>query len=216
MREYRGFLVTTLTRALLPTLWLVLGAAAWSQETTDQRTITATYDGADIRQIISAVAVITGKKFIIHPDVDAQVTMDISTSVSVSAFYDIFLSILQTHGYEAVSREDVVHVVPVGTEPGAGSAPPEPRDTAKYIADSIRPTPYFVDGQMRGIRVYPGSNRVTFDAFGFEPGDLIIDYDGLPLADSRALLNFLNSLEASTIGYVTLDRNGDFTVIQMP
>ena len=46
------------------------------------------------------------------------------------------------------------------------------------LADVIRPTPYFVNGQQQGYRVYPGRNRDQFTALGLRPGDLIKDIDG--------------------------------------
>ena len=63
--------------------------------------------------------------------------------------------------------------------------------------------------------VYPRSNRSAFDALGFTVGDLIIGFDGLFLADAGLANIFLCSLEASTVGYVTLIRDGESKVIQM-
>jgi len=37
------------------------------------------------------------------------------------------------------------------------------------LSDIIRPTPYFVDGQQQGYRVYPGRDRAQFSALGLRP-----------------------------------------------
>lgn len=81
---------------------------AWSQ----QATITPNYKDADIRQIIEAVGAVTHKNFIIDPQVNAKVTMLSSTPMTPEAFYEAFLSILQVHGYVAVTSGDVVKIIP--------------------------------------------------------------------------------------------------------
>ncbi|HWM27369.1 MAG TPA: secretin N-terminal domain-containing protein, partial [Woeseiaceae bacterium] len=77
-----------------------------------QSTITPNYKDADIRQIVEAVGAVTGKNFILDPRVNAKVTMLSSTPMSADAFYAAFLSILEVHGYVAVTTGDVVKVIP--------------------------------------------------------------------------------------------------------
>jgi general secretion pathway protein D len=84
---------------------------AWSQQTT----ITPNYKEADIRQIIEAVGEVTQKNFIIDPRVNAKVTMLSSTPMTPDAFYEAFLSILQVHGYVAVTSGDLIKIVPDAT-----------------------------------------------------------------------------------------------------
>jgi general secretion pathway protein C len=50
------------------------------------------------------------------------------------------------------------------------------------LSDVIRPTPYLVNGEQAGYRVYPGRNRQQFSALGLRPGDLIKDIDGQSLS----------------------------------
>jgi len=47
--------------------------------------------------------------------------------------------------------------------------------------DLLRPTPYFVNGEIQGYRVYPGSDRTGFRSLGLRPGDLVTEIDGQPL-----------------------------------
>jgi general secretion pathway protein D len=103
---------------------LLAAPLAWSQEPT----ITPNYKEADIRQIVEAVGEVTGRNFIIDPRVNAKVTMLSSTPMSADAFYEAFLSILQVHGYVAVTTGDLIKIVPDATARqyagplGAGSA----------------------------------------------------------------------------------------------
>src|SRR6185503_8788917 len=90
-------------------------ATAQAQAQTQGQTqglITPNYKDADLSQIIEAVSAVTGKNFIVDPRVRAQVTMLSSTPMTPPAFYEAFLSILQVHGFVAVSSGDVVKIVP--------------------------------------------------------------------------------------------------------
>jgi general secretion pathway protein D len=80
-----------------------------------EATITPNYKEADIRQIVEAVGEVTGRNFIIDPRVNAKVTMLSSTPMTADAFYEAFLSILQVHGYVAVTTGDLIKIVPDAT-----------------------------------------------------------------------------------------------------
>jgi general secretion pathway protein D len=90
---------------------LMAAPLTWSQ----QATITPNYKEADIRQIVEAVGEVTRKNFIIDPRVSAKVTMLSSTPMTPEAFYEAFLSILQVHGYVAVTSGDLIKIVPDAT-----------------------------------------------------------------------------------------------------
>jgi general secretion pathway protein D len=79
---------------------------------TNQTQITPNYKDADLGQIIEAVSQLTGKNFIVDPRVKAQVTMLSATPMSVDAFYQAFLALLEVHGYVAVPDGAVTKIVP--------------------------------------------------------------------------------------------------------
>jgi general secretion pathway protein C len=81
------------------------------------------------------------------------------------------------------------------------------------LADVIRPTPYFVNGQQQGYRVYPGRNRQQFSALGLRPGDLIKDIDGQALTDPSQAMQIFQSLDSADQVSVTVERNGQPQVI---
>ncbi|NIV18569.1 MAG: type II secretion system protein GspC [Woeseiaceae bacterium] len=81
------------------------------------------------------------------------------------------------------------------------------------LADVIRPTPYFVNGQQQGYRVYPGRNRQQFAALGLRPGDLIKDIDGQALTDPTQAMEIFQSLGSADQVSVTVERNGQPEVI---
>ena len=81
------------------------------------------------------------------------------------------------------------------------------------LADVIRPTPYFVNGQQQGYRVYPGRDRRQFAALGLRPGDLIKDIDGQSLTDPTQAMEIFQSLGTASEVSVTVERNGQPEVI---
>ncbi len=99
-------------------------------------------------------------------------------------------------------------------------APPETQSIQAVVsqnvarlADVIRPTPYFVNGQQQGYRVYPGRDRRQFAALGLRPGDLIKDIDGQSLTDPTQAMEIFQSLGTANQVSVTVERNGQPEVI---
>lgn len=76
------------------------------------------------------------------------------------------------------------------------------------LSDVIRPTPYFVNGQQSGYRVYPGRNRQQFSNLGLRPGDLIKDVNGQSLTDPTQAMQIFEALGTSEQVTVTVERNG--------
>jgi len=74
--------------------------------------ITLNLKDADIRALISTVSKFTGKNFIIDPRVKAKVTVISATTLTPEAVYEVFLSVLQVHGYAAVPTGPVIKIVP--------------------------------------------------------------------------------------------------------
>lgn len=76
------------------------------------------------------------------------------------------------------------------------------------LSEVIRPTPYLVNGEQAGYRVYPGRNRQQFAALGLRPGDLIKDIDGQSLTDPTQAMQVFQSLGTAEQVTVTIERNG--------
>ncbi len=67
----------------------------------------------DIRTLIETVSRISGKNFIIDPRVKGQkVTVITGKALSVDDLYETFLSILDVHGYSAVTSGDIIKIIP--------------------------------------------------------------------------------------------------------
>jgi len=74
--------------------------------------ITLNLKDADIRALISTVSKFTGKNFIIDPRVKAKVTVISANTLTTEEVYEVFLSVLQVHGYAAVPTGSVIKIVP--------------------------------------------------------------------------------------------------------
>lgn len=86
-------------------------------------------------------------------------------------------------------------------------------ENVSQLADVIRPTPYYVSGQMQGYRVYPGRDRKQFAALGLRPGDLIKDIDGAALTDPQQAMQIFQNLGDQDQVSVTVERNGQPEVL---
>ncbi|MBL4621773.1 MAG: hypothetical protein JKY89_05180, partial [Immundisolibacteraceae bacterium] len=110
---------------LLPLLALLLliPAAGKSQE------ITLNLQNADILALINTVAEVTGTNFVIDPRVTGKVTVISTQPMDHEALYDVFLSILDVHGFSAVGSGEVIKIVPnvnaktSGIVAGSGTTP---------------------------------------------------------------------------------------------
>ncbi|MGA7799928.1 MAG: type II secretion system secretin GspD [Gammaproteobacteria bacterium] len=95
----------------LPGLLLCIVALVWVKAAAAE-SVTLNLKDADIGALIGTVSQITGKNFIVDPRVKGKVTVISSHPMSSDEVYQVFLSILQVHGFAAVRSGDVIKIVP--------------------------------------------------------------------------------------------------------
>jgi len=66
---------------------------------------------ADIRAFVTQVADITGYSFVVDPRVKGKVTVLSSAPLNKDEIYNLFLAVLQVHGFTAIPGEEVIKVV---------------------------------------------------------------------------------------------------------
>ncbi|RLA10166.1 MAG: type II secretion system protein GspD [Gammaproteobacteria bacterium] len=91
---------------LISALLLICALNAQAQK------ITLNLQDADIRALINTVAEVTNTNFIIDPRVAGKVTVISVEPMDVDALYDVFLSILDVHGFSAVGSGQVIKIIP--------------------------------------------------------------------------------------------------------
>jgi len=67
---------------------------------------------ADIQALIGTVSEITGKNFIVGPNVQGKVTVVSARPMKPDEIYDVFLSVLRVHGFAAVPSGSMIKIVP--------------------------------------------------------------------------------------------------------
>ncbi len=87
---------------------------ATAQDNLDE-TFTLNLENVDINTLIETVAIRTGKNFIVDPRVKATINVVSSEPLNAEKLYDLFLSVLQVHGYAAVQAGSLVKIVPTST-----------------------------------------------------------------------------------------------------
>jgi general secretion pathway protein D len=91
---------------LILAAWFAFALAVVAQD------VTLNLKDADISALISTVAEVTGRNFIIDPRVKGKVTVVSSRPMDSEEVYQVFLSILKVHGFAAVPSGAVVKIVP--------------------------------------------------------------------------------------------------------
>ncbi len=122
------------------TLALLLGLLLGSVPLQAQD-FTVNLKDTDIQELIKFVADATGKTIVVDPTVKGKVRVVSSKPVSAAELYQLFLSILEVHGFTAVLSGDVVRVIqnkdarsaPVGVSDGRSG-----KTTDEYVTAVIR------------------------------------------------------------------------------
>ena len=121
-------------RVLLPSVLGVLAACAAASAAVppagDDPGHAVTADGrhtlnlkdADIQALIATVSEITGRNFIVAPNVQGKVTVISARPMKPDEIYDVFLSVLRVHGFAAVPSGSMIKIVPEAMAQQDGSA----------------------------------------------------------------------------------------------
>ena len=93
-------------RTIIAAGLLVLGLSAQAEE------VTLNFSDADLTAVVNSVSQITGKNFIIDPRVKGKVTVVSSKPLNQDEVYNVFLSILQVHGFATVPTKNAIKIIP--------------------------------------------------------------------------------------------------------
>lgn len=155
-------------------LCIALPLNAGQLASTEEQGFELNLQNADIRALINMVSKYTGKNFVIHPSVRANnITVVTNKKMNKDELYDVFLSVLQIHGYAAVPTNDVIKIVldntarqqsvPIVAATGKANdqlitqVVPVDNVNAVQIIPMLRP---LIPGTGH-IGAYPGSNQVV-------------------------------------------------------
>src|SRR5690606_37555231 len=74
--------------------------------------LTVNFREADIRAVMESVGEITGRSFILDPRVQGKITIIAPESLDSDMLYEVILSALQVHGFQAVDDGAVTRILP--------------------------------------------------------------------------------------------------------
>jgi general secretion pathway protein D len=135
-------LLSALRRALkTPFVPVIILCAALFCQSALAQDYTVNLKETDIQELIKFVAEATGTTIVVDPAVKGKVKVVSAKPVSSSELYNLFLSILEVHGYTAVRSGGVVRVIqskdarssPVSVRGQAGN-----RGSDEYVTEVIR------------------------------------------------------------------------------
>jgi len=87
-------------------VWVLCSTPVYAEK------VTLNLKNADISALISTVAEVTNRNFIIDPRVKGKVTVISTRPMDSDEVYQVFLSILKVHGFAAVPSGEVTKIVP--------------------------------------------------------------------------------------------------------
>ncbi|MDN3638048.1 type II secretion system secretin GspD [Simiduia curdlanivorans] len=95
---------------------------------------TVNFKDADIQEVVKYVADTTGRTFIVDPSVKGRIKVISSKEMTQDELYNLFLAVLDVHGFAAIESGDVTRIV---SSKEARSLPLEVKDTATRGSDGM-------------------------------------------------------------------------------
>ena len=131
-------LVAGLATAPLP-VFAAEPVSAYSSSQQDSWTINL--KDADIREFVDQVADITGQTFIVDPRVKGQVSVVSKAPLSLSEVYQLFLSVMATHGFTVITQGDQARIIPNAEAKAEAGSGPEAPDTLETRVIQVQHAP---------------------------------------------------------------------------
>ena len=139
------------------------------QSSTDK--VSLSLHQADIQDLVRWASSVTHKTIIIHPSVKGSITVVAGDEMSRDQAYQVFLSVLQVHGFMVVDTDQALKVVPIDigkqSDIALDASDPSPEDmvvriiklkniSANDIIALVRP----MLSQASHLAAYPGTNTL--------------------------------------------------------
>src|SRR3569623_1136787 len=96
--------------------WLIAALLAWFRvgalESAAAQSVTLNFKDAELDAVIGWVSEQTDKNFVVDPRVKSKVTIVSGKPLNKDEIYQVFLSVLQVHGFAAVPAGDIIKIMP--------------------------------------------------------------------------------------------------------
>lgn len=94
-------------------LWFCLISFVCFAEQEPDATHTLNLKDTDIRLLVETVSEITGKNFVLDPEVSGKITVISGQAIAEDKVYDLFLSILNVNGFTTENVGDTIKIIPM-------------------------------------------------------------------------------------------------------
>jgi general secretion pathway protein D len=185
---------------------------------------TLNLNNVDIRTLIETVALLTRKHFIIDPRVQGQVTVVSNTPVADHEIYEVFLAVLDVHGFIAAPTGNSIKIMPkvnsrmVGAYDDASTGQPQDAIVTRVVsmahvsAAQVIPIIRPLLPKEAHLAAYTPSNMVILSATARnsqrmqaiiqridQPVALALEVIPLQHANAEQMVNIINSLGLVTV-----------------
>lgn len=186
------------SRLATPALAMMLATAPIAAEE-----YTVNFNDTDINELIRFVADATGETFLIDPKVRGKIQLVSSTPVDDEQLYDLFLAVLEIHGYTAVRASDgIVTVLPIQeakTEPGPVGVSSSGRENREIVIRVISLANISANKLVSVVRpLLPAYSHLS----AYPPTNSIIIADNA--ANIAKMLKIISKLDKDTEGQVDI------------
>jgi general secretion pathway protein D len=195
---------------LLVALFLFTYALQSSGQASEK--LTMNMRDADIRALIQWVADNTGKNIIVHREVSGKVTVLSPEPITSEEAYQVFLSVLQVHGYAVVETPQALKIIPLslaskGALPLAGTS-----NTADMVVAVIKiknASSTYIAQMLRPLL----SNEAVLTPYQ-ATNTLVIADHATNIKSAKRLIKELDQSSDSQIELITLNHADALSVLQ--
>ena len=203
--------LSTAINPLLLSLALIVGSfSAFNTYAEDK--LTMNMRDADIRSLIQWVADNTGKNIIVHKAVEGKVTVLSPQPLTSKEAYQVFLSVLQVHGYAAIETNEAIKIIPKSL--GASGAAPYSvnRQNADMVVTIIKVNNVSADNLATTLRPIMSKEAVINT---FAPTNALVIADHVSNIESaKQLIKELDRAGDSEIELVSLRHADANSILQ--
>ncbi|MGD9174819.1 MAG: type II secretion system secretin GspD [Desulfobacterales bacterium] len=188
--------------AIVPFLWI---AASSAQEASpakasgSEQFVSIDFNNVDINVFIKFMSELTGTNFVVDQRVKGRVTIISPSKISIKEAYQVFLSVLEVHGYTTVQSGEVIKIVP---SPDARSKSIETRlreeatDPEDRVVTQLIPLKYADPVEIK--RLFTPMVSKSSVILAYQPTQMMIITD--VLSNIQRLLKILKKIDVPGIG----------------
>jgi general secretion pathway protein C len=88
-------------------------------------------------------------------------------------------------------------------------------DSPESLASVVSVSPVREGDRVIGYRLAPGADRVAFDTFGFQSGDIVTAVNGLALSDASNTVKLYQTMKDATQASFDIERDGGTVTVNV-